>query len=104
MVLQRNLTDHASDATSTGSSLTEEIYWPHKRRKIEGRVQHTPSNADPEEPGDLTVKVPVRQVAGRTISYIRHGNLTYPRSIYHGWIPPMPSIPESVAISELKVS
>ena len=104
MVPQRHLTDDASDVISTGSSLTVEIYRPHKHRKLEGCAQHVPSNVDPEEPDDLTVKAPVHQVAGRTISCVHNGDLIYPRSIYRGWIPPMPPIPESVAITELKVS
>jgi hypothetical protein len=85
-------------------SPTEGIYRPHKRRKIEGCAQHTLSNGYPEESDDSTIEAPIPQSTSRTVSHIRNGALTYPRSIYLGWIPPMPPIPENVAISEMKVS
>lgn len=100
MVPPRQLPEDADRAVSTRTPLSTDVYRPHKRRKLQGCTQRTPSNVDPEALDNLTVC----QAGSRTISYVRNGSLTYPRSTYQGWIPPMPPIPENVAISELKVS
>lgn len=94
--------DYLSDGGAFARSVFTQSPRPRKRRKVERRTSQSPESIQSDAEVADGVSNPARLSPTRIASHIRNGDLTYPRSAYQGWTPPVNKVREDVAIKDLK--